>query len=149
MNRNIVTPEDARRAATKVVRTAGGRELTADDYWTRVLKYVPVEIVSAYLLLKNMLEGAYVPGSFARLVSLEVLFTLGLLGTWAYAKLRLQIVRNTQIAVTVVGYCAWAFAAGSFLAEFGWYSPWMATASIVIFGVVVQIVKLPPLADVK
>jgi hypothetical protein len=151
VNRNIVTPTDVALGSSSVRGDNEGEgktlpgQLTADDYWSRLAKYVPIEMISAYVLLKGLIESAYRPGQTALAVALGALMVLGAGTTWVFAIRVLHIVRRSQAALSVSGFLVWVVATGGFFATLSWYQPWMGTAAVIMFGVAVQIIQLPPL----
>lgn len=64
MDRNIITASDVLRSQRSGSRgyaeTSGDEvQLTADDYWGRLTKYLPVEVIGGYLILQGLLQTAY------------------------------------------------------------------------------------------
>ena len=119
---------------------------TADDYWARLAKYVPVEIISAYLLIVGLIpsdDGGGPPRSWLLAASLVA----GVVGTWFFARRVLGVVRPLQAAMSCLGFVVWALATGGWFALQAWYEPWLGTVAVIVFGVVIQIVKVPPLPE--
>ncbi|GAA3989763.1 hypothetical protein GCM10022247_05470 [Allokutzneria multivorans] len=151
MNRNVVTFADVALSsgATRGDSDRPGKalpgQLTADDYWSRLAKYVPIEMISAYVLLKGLIESAYKPGQTALTVALGVLAVLGAATTWLFSRRVLRVVRKSQAVLSVFGFLVWTIATGGVFATMSWYQPWMGTAAVIMFGVAVQIIQLPPL----
>lgn len=155
MNRNIITWQDqprGQRSSGGTVDGAGkhvGITSTADDYWARLVKYVPIEVISAYILLKGAIESAYKPTEPIGAWMLGALVVLGAVATWFFARKVLRVARWQQLLLSAVAFLVWTFATGGVFATFSWYLPWMTTAVVVIFGVVVRVVELPPLPEVE
>jgi hypothetical protein len=154
MDRNIITASDvlrSQRSGSRGYAEASGDEvqLTADDYWGRLTKYLPVEVIGGYLILQGLLQTAYPEGTTGRIVALGILFLLGGIGTWVVARQVLLVHRRRQIAVSLIGYLTWVFATGGCFAELDWYGPWMGTAAVVIFAVAVKVVRLPALNEIS
>lgn len=146
MDRNIITPADRPRASSRWSPRSGPTART-DDYWGRLAKYTPIEMISAYLVLKGLLESAYGSKPAALAWSLLALFLLGVLGSWFFAASVLRVVRRRQLVVTSAAFAVWGFATGGWFATMSWYDPWMGTAAVVIFAVVVKILAVPPLPN--
>jgi len=152
MDRNIITGQDV-----DAVRRlgAGAREATADEavtpalaaqadsYFDRLAKYVPVEIIGAYLLIeglvKELTEGA------AEGWALLILFLLGLVATWLFAWRVLRVVRTAQLVMSVLAFAVWVFATGGWFATLSFWAPGWGTVAVIAFGVAVRIVQLGPL----
>jgi len=78
MNRNVVTVEDAHalQAATAGAAFAPpappAGTPTADDYWNRLLKYIPIEVIGVYLAASDAVSS--VTGHTRREVVLWIIF---------------------------------------------------------------------------
>jgi hypothetical protein len=116
-----------------------------DDYLTKLVKYVPLEVLGAYLSLAAVINSNLDKSHSAPWLGGLLLGTL--LITIAYDRRVLGIVRNTQIAMSLVGLTIYVFAEGksSWFATLGWYKPWYGSFALPIFAVLVAIIKLPPL----
>jgi hypothetical protein len=53
--------------------------------------------------------------------------------------------RWSQIAMSVVGITVYVFALGGWFATTTWYHQWYASIVVPVFGLVIAILKLPPL----
>lgn len=153
MERNIITKTDllARAAEESTSRgldvaPAGGSQRTADDYWAKLAKYVPIEIISAYLLIDGLIRSGASSDS-AREWLMFGFLSAGVVATWFFARRVLGIVRRTQTVLSCVGFIIWVLATGGWFALQSWYAPWIGTVAVIVFGVLVQIVKIPPLPD--
>lgn len=143
MNRNIIVEADIPEIYLESASDDPNRP-SPDDYFTRLLKYIPVEIISAYLIIAGVLESAY-SGGAARKVSLGVLLGAGALGSFFYARQVIHVLRLTQLIMTSLAFAVWVFAIGGVFSTLGWWHPWMGTIAVVVFGVLVRIVGLGPL----
>ncbi len=148
MNRNIVTKEDTKRMpAPSFGEPAGGlvAPASADSYSDRLLKYVPVEIIGAYLLieglLRELLKGDALPWG------LLALMLLGAVGAWLFSTQVLGVLRPVQLAMTVFAFVVWVFATGGWFSTMQFWAPGWGTIAVIVFGVMVQIVKLSPLPN--
>jgi hypothetical protein len=115
-----------------------------DDFSARLLKYVPLEIVGAYLALQGLISTAYAhrPSLHWWLLALLI---IGVVGSWFFAGRVMGVIRVGQLTMTCLAFAVWVLATGGWFATNGWYSAWMGTAAVVIFGVLVRVVRLPPL----
>lgn len=147
MDRNIVTWIDARNSFRSGSGLQAEKRISEDDYWSRLVKYIPIEIISAYVLLEGLIKSAYQPADVRRTVFLGILVTIGVAGTFFFARRVLKVERWQQISVSAVGFLVWTFATGGFFESFAWYGPWMGSAAVILFGIAVRIIDLPPLPD--
>jgi hypothetical protein len=119
---------------------------TADDFVTRLVKYIPAEVLGAYLFVANLIDqnvpqerrGAWLLGLLV--VSIVVLVL--------YDWLVLNIVRALQIAISALGLVVYVYSIGGVFATQSWYQAWWGTLALVVFTIVVGLVKLPPLPTV-
>jgi hypothetical protein len=118
-----------------------------DDYLTKLLKYVPLEVVGAYLFLEGVVDSN-VTKPHDRAVWLGGLLLGVLLLTIVYDVRVLNVVRLTQIVMSLVGLTVYIFAAGGWFATTTWYQHWYASIALPIFGLLVAVIKLKPLPAV-
>ncbi len=152
MNRNIVTADDVRTLAESVqpVPVPTDRPaapVSVDTYMDRLIKYVPVEVIGCYLLLEGILRELFTDDSLK--YALAVLFAVGLALTWLVAKYVLDVERHAQIVVSMAAFAVWVFATGGWFKEvFSLQAGWGSIA-VVGFGLLVGIVRMPPLPQPK
>ena len=150
MNRNIVTYADAARQRNRQNRgdskvgPAEGR-VEADDYLSRLVKYVPIEIIGAYITISGILHAAYSGSS--RAISLGVLLIASLVVVGLYCRRVLNIARRSQVIVSMTAFVVWVFATGGVFAYWSWYAPWTGSVAMISFGLLAKIVKVPPLDE--
>ncbi len=159
LNRNIITDEDvahylaAQAGQGPLPRTLAGsapgqnalNPPTADDYITKLIKYVPPEVVGAYLFLNTLITQNEAAGTTARAGWLLALLVVSVAAAALYASSVLGVVRPEQIAMTAIGTAVYIFAIGGWFATTTWYHPWYGTAVLPIFALAVAMLRLPPL----
>ncbi len=90
-----------------------------DDYKTRLLKYIPGEVVALYIFLEGIVKSAAdVPHAIY-----WVIFCVGALGTYLYLLRVAKVEKQVQLIISVVAFCVWAFALGGPFAQLAWYKP--------------------------
>jgi hypothetical protein len=158
LNRNIITPVDVRNL---VVENKPGKTLdtrppaaasppggvavpTADDYLTKLLKFVPLEVLGVYLFIASVVE-TNVGNEPQRSRWLLGLLLGALAATVLYDIRVLSIVRRTQIFMSVLGVAVYVFAVGDWYATTDWYRQWYASIALPLFGLLAAIVRLKPL----
>ena len=146
MDRNIITERDLVRWSGRET-TASASLIDADTYGDRLMKYVPVELISAYLVVQGLLQSAYKNDARARALALAILLAAGLVATWFFSARVLQVRRKGQLSMTVLAFAVWVFAIGGWFSTTGWWQAWMGTIAVIAFGVLVRIVDLPPLPE--
>ena len=127
------------RAPADVAETA-----TADDYLTKLQKYVPPEIVGAYVFVSVIITSNVAPGRAVAWWLGSLLIAMVIL-TALYCRRVLQIKRVTQILVSCVGLVAYTFALGGWFATTTWYHLWYGSIVLPLFAFAVAILGLKPL----
>lgn len=122
---------------------AGVPTLTEDDYLTRLLKYVPIEVLGGYLFMATIIDSN-VTGHL-RAYWLGGLLAAVLLLTIPYDYLVLGVVRPEQIAMSVVGLAVYVFSIGGWFATTTWYHQWYASIAVALFALLVGVIKVRPL----
>lgn len=160
MNRNVVTDQDAN--ALRDVRVASlevpalapsaapagpappAGTPTADDYWNRLLKYIPIDVIGVYLAATGAVSS--VSGHTKREAVLWIIFGVVLVVTPIYLRNVAGVVRSRQLAISAAAFAVWAFALGGPFAE-SWsgYEPWMGSLAIILSAFVFGAFKLAPL----
>ena len=118
-----------------------------DDYLTKLLKYVPLEVLGAYLFMAGVVDSN-VTKPHDHAVWLGVLLVGFLVITIPYNVRVLNVVRPTQIVVSLVGLLVYVFSIGGWFATTTWYEHWYATLALPVFGLLVAILKLKPLPTI-
>jgi hypothetical protein len=135
-------------AATSAAATAPGGVAvpSEDDYLTKVVKYIPPEVLAAYLFMAGVIDSN-VTGRHDHAIWLGGLLIGILVLTIPYDLRVLKIVRWSQIAMSVLGIAVYVFAVGGWFATTTWYHQWYASIVVPVFGLVIAILKLPPLPE--
>jgi hypothetical protein len=115
-----------------------------DDYLTKVVKYVPVEVFAAYLFMAGVIDSN-VAGKHDHAMWLGGLLVGILVLTIPYDLRVLSIVRWQQVTMSVVGIAVYVFALGGWFATTTWYHQWYASIVVPIFGLLIAVLRLPPL----
>lgn len=117
---------------------------TGDDYLTKVVKYVPIEVLGAYLLIAGTIKSNVTAKHDLAAWLGYVLLGFGPL-TLLYAWRVLKISRLTQLLMSVVAMGVYVFALGGWFATTTWYHAWYATIALPVFGLLIAIVPVPAL----
>ena len=167
-NRNIITRDDAARVAAVATPAAlpaalaasppsgsapalnadparGGVAVpTEDDYLTKLVKYVPMEVLGAYLLIEGVINSNVTkPRDHALWLGGVLLGTL--LVAIPYDFRVLGVARGSQVGVSLLGLTIYVFSVGGWFATTTWYHQWYATIALPAFALLVAIIKLKPL----
>jgi hypothetical protein len=158
MNLNVITAADAEVVADTVKKTPTSAtdiarkgktkksgqvpQVSEDDLYARLLKYIPAPLIGLYLMATNTIIGA-ASGTAEKvlcwiaLAGFSVLIVVFLLNR--------AVRRKRQIAVSVVAFLAWAAASpGPFQLIDGW-NEWMGTLALIAAVAVFIAVNIKPL----
>jgi hypothetical protein len=134
-------------AAPAATTAPGGVAVPSeDDYLTKVVKYIPPEVLAAYLFMAGVIDSN-VTNKHDHAIWLGSLFVGVLVLTIPYDLRVLKIVRWSQIGMSVLGIAVYVFAVGGWFATTTWYHQWYASIVVPLFGLVIAILKLPPLPE--
>jgi hypothetical protein len=117
---------------------------TADDYLTKLLKVVPLEVLGAYLFLQGVVTGNVTAGSDLSWW-LGVLLVGVIVLSIPYDIRVLNVVRPLQIAMGALGLAVYVFSLGGWFATTTWYHQWYGSIALPLFALLVAIVRLKPL----
>lgn len=151
MDFNIITPSDiarppSDRSFTEETQRDKGIQATVspDDYWTKIRKYVPAELVGGYLILDNLTRQIW--DGEALQVALLAAGVLVAIMTWIATGRVFGIRRASQRMMSVVALIIYAVASGM-LNTFPWWQPAIGTLLIVIFALLAFSLRLSPLPE--
>ena len=116
----------------------GGAGATDDDYSSRVAKYIPGEVVGAYLAILKILEsvGPQAPGSSAVVYVGWVVFGICLLiGVPGYLRLVAKPGEpwRYQAGISMGAFAVWAYALGGPFQLAGLYIPWIGSILLIVY----------------
>jgi branched-subunit amino acid transport protein AzlD len=117
---------------------------TEDDYITKLLKYIPIEILGAYLFMQTVVDSNVTTSHAHAIWLLCLLIGSGIL-TFAYDRWVLSILRKTQLFMSVLAFAVYVFAMGGWFATTGWYHQWYGSIAVPTFVVLVAIIPVGPL----
>ena len=117
---------------------------SADDYLTKLVKYIPVEVLAAYLFMAGVIDSN-VTNKHDHAIWLGGLLVGILVLAIPYDLRILSVVRWQQIAVSIVGIAVYVFSLGGWFVTTTWYHQWYASIVVPIFLLVIAILRLPAL----
>jgi len=114
----------------------------ADGYFDRVLKCIPVEVTSVYVVLLSAAGTAF-EGAELRWWTF-VLFAVGLFAAPTYTRTMLDIRSSTQLVMTTVAFLVVVAVTGGWFATLSWWNGYYALLIMVIFGVSTALLQFRP-----
>ncbi|MGO9469527.1 MAG: hypothetical protein ACLQVF_35900 [Isosphaeraceae bacterium] len=115
-------------------------EIRADDYRTRLVKYIPTEIVAVYLIIDRIIEAA--PGqSTVELLSRWANFLCAFILTPVYLRFAQDVRSKLQLALSTVVFVAWAFALGGPFASIPGYNPVIGVVMMTVVTALIPFIE--------
>lgn len=117
-----------------------------DDYVARIAKYIPGEVLAAYVAMLGFANG--ITGSTAAMtVTRWAIFGLCLACTPLYLAKQARPAQPFRLHATLstVAFCFWAYALGGPFESMGWYVPAIGSIGLVAFTLVAGLFQ--PSAD--
>jgi hypothetical protein len=119
------------------------------QYLERVIKYIPSEVVAAYLALSGVLEGGMATNpESARAISWLV-YIAGIVVTPLYLKsiTRKRRGRRAQLIIACVAFAVWGYALGGPFRLSNLYVPYIASVLLLVYTFAVGWYEPPAVAD--
>lgn len=117
---------------------------TADTFLTKLLKFVPLEVLGTYLFIAGILDSN-VESPSGRSWALGVLLLVTLVVSVPYNVRVLGVARWEQAAMSVAGLTVYVMSIGGWFATTSWYEPYFGTIALAVFGLAVSVLQLRPL----
>jgi len=139
MNRNIISAR-GHHADTSFEHAALGStpEQAPDSYADRLLKYIPAEVIGAYIAADAMLRSPAQPS----LVLYWLVFGLGMILTPLYLWRIQKIQTLLQLTISTAAFAVWVFTLGGpFKLSFDWYNPLYGAILLPFFTLIVAIIQ--------
>lgn len=113
-----------RRVQTVAFHAAGAAP-AIDTYFDRVVKYIPGDIVAAWVTVSGLVKAAGngVPQGKTLWLCFVVGVVLTAAWTWKQTSVTGLPAAAKQIAVSTIAFCVWAFALGAPFDTLSWYHP--------------------------
>ena len=90
-----------------------------DDYTSRLLKYIPAEVITLYLTLTSILRSSMDTGQVLE----WLVFAIGTIATPLYLWRLQKVHKVVQLTLSTGAFIVWAFALGGPFANVSWYAP--------------------------
>lgn len=134
MQRTIIRSRDVPPAPQN---TSTGIPSQPDDYVSRLLKYIPTEVIVLYLTLSSLLRSV----EQSSVAWGWLIFFFGLAATPLYLW-RLQHVRKAlQLIISTIAFAVWVFAMGGPFANLAWYAPFYGGVLLCVYTFLIPIIE--------
>jgi len=138
MSRRIVTSQLNAAAA------GAGAAASVDSYFDKLLKYIPADIVAAWMLVSSLIASATgVNNSVLMWIAFGVGVLLSALWTIKQTTLPGSKPAITQTLVATGAFIVWVFALGGPFAQLGFYRPLYGSLLLILYTLVVPLINPP------
>jgi hypothetical protein len=141
MGRRVITQKDIQDLKTKprLLAEEAQKPTKEDDYPTQLLKYIPAEIVAAFVAINGALKSAAsVPMPVGWIVFI-VLTVITPLYIWRVTKKEDMKNAKAQIAVSTFAFVFWVFAIGGPFTNLSWYLPIYGTIILPLYTLLIPL----------
>lgn len=108
-----------------------------DDYGTKLLKYIPVEVITVYIALDALIRS-----SPEMVLSLYwFIFIFGIVATPLYLWRVQKVHKNLQLVISTVAFAVWIFAIGGPFSYMDWYNPIYGGIFLTIYTFLIPIIE--------
>lgn len=126
----------SRRIVTTKLQSTGSESTQLDGYFDRVLKYVPSDVIAAWVAATGMIAAA---GNIPNTV-LWVCFVFGLIVTALWTQTRTKAdgapPALMQIVISTFAFAVWVFALGGPFEQLSFYNPVYGSLLLIGFSLV-------------
>jgi hypothetical protein len=116
---------------------------TADTntYFDRVLKYIPADVVAAWIFISGVIATATAgPTETVLWIVFVIVTILTALWTWRQTEPELGPA-TTQIVIATIAFVVWVFALGGPFQALPFYQPWIGSVVLVLFTLAVGAIE--------
>lgn len=144
MQREVLTKRDIQKIQKNAEPYGGPVDNTSipnqDDYQSRLLKYIPTEVVALYLTLDNILKSAAVNQQPDQTL-LWIIFLLLVIFTPIYLWRVTKVRKTVQLIISTVAFVIWVFALGGVFENLPWYQHYYGALLLPTFTFLVPIIE--------
>jgi hypothetical protein len=112
-----------------------------DTYFDKVVKYIPADIVAAWVAVTGLVKSANVPGNTVLWVCFAVGVLLTAAWTWKQTNVTGQPPATKQIIVSTIAFGVWVLALGAPFDALDWYHPLYASLVLIGYTLVVALLE--------
>ena len=135
MRRTVIGAKDIQRQRELVPIEEVPAE--ADDYKSRLLKYIPSEVIALYLTLDALIRASGESSS----VLFWLIFIVGVVAVPLYLWRIEKVEKPVQLAISTVAFIVWVFAIGGPFTLLSWYKPVYGAIALPIYTFAIPLVE--------
>ena len=120
---------------------AAGAPVTLDTYFDRIIKYIPADIVGAWVAITGLIAGATgVPSAKVLWVMFAIMTVLAYVWTLKQTSIPGQPPAVTQSVLSAASFVVWVFALGGPFSDLSWYRPLYGSLVLIVYTLIVALV---------
>lgn len=117
---------------------ATGAGKAPDTYFDRVVKYIPADIVAAWITITGLVKATTdIPSNTVLWVAFVVFLMLTAIWTWKQTEEAGQPPAKGQIILSTVSFAVWVFALGAPFDSLNFYHPIYSSLLLIPFSLMV------------
>lgn len=121
---------------------AKGEEAKLDGYFDKLMKYIPTEIVGAWIAITGLIKGTSdIPTNNI----LWILFFIFTALTFFYIRKQTFEPRKPpaikQIVISTIAFIVWVFALGEPFNSFHFYKPVYGSISLILYNLIIPLIN--------
>ena len=133
----------SRRIRTETLQAAGGPDhASTDGYFDRIIKYIPSDVVGAWVAVSGIIGPPIVGGGHS--TALWISFAFGVVFTFLWTAKQTNagtlLFARTQIVLSTVAFVVWVFALGGPFRSFAWYQDDIGSVALIGFTLLTGLV---------
>jgi hypothetical protein len=130
-----------RRIVTTRLEGIESSGTSVDGYFDKVIKYIPSDIVGAWVAVTGLIKSAEnVPTNLLLWISFGVGIILTLLWTFKQTSEPGKKTARTQILISTVSFAVWVFALGGPFATLEFYHPLYGSLVLIVYSLGIGLV---------
>ncbi|MFN6516589.1 MAG: hypothetical protein RMY29_019075 [Nostoc sp. CreGUA01] len=155
MTREIITKQDIKKLVQDIEvsiepfsedliesDTARNLILKEDNYESKLLKYIPGEIVALYVTLDGIVKAAFNQQTSQEYwFWLWLIFAILLISTPIYLWRVTKVRKKKQLVISTIALFVWVFALGGAFIAFSWYKPLYGAVILPLYTFFVAILE--------
>jgi hypothetical protein len=147
MGRRIITSDDAEVLRANMMSKMGigqtdkdaGKIIEVDSYFTKILKYIPAEIISGYVAINSIFKSIADVSTIFQWIIVAAMTLLTGLYIWRLTNEPQKPAAVSQIIISTFAFLVWVFALGGPFAEMSWYQYYYGAILLVMYTLAVPV----------
>ena len=115
------------------------KKVEADKYLDRLFKYIPAEIVAAYVFTLGVMSRLQHPSALPAVQ--WIVFGIFCFLTWIYLRYVQKVRKPLQLLISVISYIIWVFSIGGPFTFFGWYDQAYGEILLPVFTLLAGVIE--------